>query len=159
MLIIWLLFLRHFVKLFTLLKWHKFFPPLPIRPLSVWFPPSSLAEVTNSLAQPNTCFYKVFLYHHLFPASPPPTHHKHMLWWEDILVSHHLQCWGEKFPLLQAIFFIFKTWFVKCKWHRASFSLSFFNKVHGDALLCLEGISGRESKNIWCITLFKTYLL
>lgn len=94
-------------------------PSFPIRPLSVWFPPSSLAEVTNPLTLPNTCFYKVFLYHHLFPASPPPTHHQHMLWWEDILVSLHLQCWGDKFPLLQVIFF--KIWFIKCIWHRATF--------------------------------------
>lgn len=105
-------------------------PSFPIRPLSVWFPPSSLAEVTNPLTLPNTCFYKVFFIPPplpcISPTHPPPTYavvggHSGftsfaMLRWQiSPPSSHFFQDLVYKMHMAQGYFLIFSTiWMEMC---------------------------------------------
>lgn len=144
MLIIWLLFLRHFVKLFTLLKWHKFSTPTP-RPLSVWFPPLVwLKWQTHSPSQ-------TFVFTRYFYTITSSPHLPHLpttniccgrrTFWFHIICNVKV----TNFLYFDSFFFFFLQDLV-CKMYTASFSLPFFYSVRED-VLCLEEISGRESKN------------
>lgn len=145
-----MLFLRYCVKLFTLLKWHKFFPPSPPAPcLSGFPPPVWLKWQTHSPSQTlvfTRYFYTTTSSLHL-PHPPPQTYavvggHSGftsfaMLRWQiSPPSSHFFQDLVYKMDMAQGYFLIF------------------FYNTDGGILHCLGGVSRRERNNRWiyCIS-------